>query len=81
MSFNPLNLKIGVSICASFLKWQDQMFKEVGLNIPTKWEETIKSTPSKTEEFTVTLSEENPRKSIEPKCIVSILILGMLYFC
>jgi hypothetical protein len=47
---------------SDLMKWQDQMLKEVGLNIPTKWEETIKSTPSKTEEFTVTFIRRKPQK-------------------
>lgn len=47
---------------SDLMKWQDQMLKEVGLNIPTKWEETIKSTPSKTEEFTVIFIRSKPRK-------------------
>jgi hypothetical protein len=36
------------------MKWQDQMHKEVGLSIPQKWEDSIKSAPSQTDEFTVT---------------------------
>ena len=39
---------------SDLMKWQDQMHKEVGLNIPQKWEDSIKSAPSQTDEFTVT---------------------------
>lgn len=47
---------------SDLMKWQDQMLMEVGLNIPTKWEQTIKSTSSKTEEFTVTFIRSKPQK-------------------
>lgn len=46
---------------SDLMKWQDQMLKEVGLNIPQKWEDSIKSTPSQTQEFTVTFIRRKPR--------------------
>ena len=46
---------------SDLMKWQDQMHKEVGLNIPQKCEDSNKSVPTHSEEFTVTFIQRKPQ--------------------